>query len=222
MKILLCVLGIALMLSGTLVLGSAFHHDDKAPPAPVVRPAPPPPMAPTQAPSFGTGLARPKRRPEKLLVRAAPDTADTAQRPSYPCTIVGSPVDEMGRCAPHPERSYPSPPTLETEAAAVAARKDYATRLQASLLKAGFNFHILASGERSERIVMAYVLMSRPMAYKIMHEMAFPIDAEQKGFQHITLCDDAQRPRRVWEYVRDQRYRPEFQSTDWVAIVVSD
>jgi hypothetical protein len=31
---------------------------------------------------------------------------------------------------------------------------------------------------------MTYVLMNRPMVYKIMNEMAFPTDTAKKGFQH--------------------------------------
>jgi hypothetical protein len=74
----------------------------------------------------------------------------------------------------------------------VSDRNDYGIRLENSLLKAGFDMHIKVSGEKSERIEIRYVLMSRPMVYHIINEsefQSFRADTAKKGFQYMTLTD---------------------------------
>ena len=93
-------------------------------------------------------------------------------------------------------------------------QEDYGTRLEISLLKAGFDIHVTVSGDKSQRIDMTYVLMNRPMVYKIMNEMAFPTDTAKKGFQHLTLSDGYHRR---WEYEHDIA-----RTSQWVQTVTSD
>ena len=67
----------------------------------------------------------------------------------------------------------------------VEGRRDYANEMEKTWLKNGMDAHVSTSGSKSTTLVIRYVLVSRPLLFKLMNETPFVENAKKVGFTNI-------------------------------------
>jgi hypothetical protein len=84
-------------------------------------------------------------------------------------------------------------------------RKEFASELERGYLKSGMDVTVRVTGGSSTTLQIQYVLMSRPMVYKIANETNFLARCRDLGFKVVVFTDgfDA-----TWRYdvIKDKFY----------------
>ena len=66
-------------------------------------------------------------------------------------------------------------------------RKDFAREAENRFLSSGLDFTVKASGKGNTTITYTYILMSRPMVYKLVNESNLLRDLKTIGFKKVTF-----------------------------------
>lgn len=86
---------------------------------------------------------------------------------------------------------------------AIAARKSHAEQMEDRFLTAGFDMHVYAEGDAATTLRLRYVLMSRPVIYKLVNETKLREDARRLGFRRIVFASGHDTPY-VYDLVADK------------------
>lgn len=68
-------------------------------------------------------------------------------------------------------------------------RKEFADRYERSLLNEGMDVHVSVSGKNDTTLRMKWVLMSRPLVYKIINDENNMSNLKRMGFERIVFTD---------------------------------
>jgi uncharacterized protein YyaL (SSP411 family) len=77
----------------------------------------------------------------------------------------------------------------ERERTGIASREAFANEAERHFLDQGMDFYITVGGASKTTITFKYVLMSRPLVYKIQQEESFIQRLRQEGFRKLILTD---------------------------------
>lgn len=73
--------------------------------------------------------------------------------------------------------------------ALITSREAFANYAEEHFLKSGHDFHVTVNGPNKTTITFKYVLMSRPMVYKINNETSFMTRLRSEGFRKLIMTD---------------------------------
>lgn len=72
---------------------------------------------------------------------------------------------------------------------AAQQRQIYASAMEEIFVKSGMDVKVTAGGAKKDRLTLKYVLMSKPMVYKLDNEVKLSEQARTFGFKKITYTD---------------------------------
>ena len=76
-------------------------------------------------------------------------------------------------------------------------RKDYASPMERLLLEGGMDAVVTASGPGATTLTVRYVLMNRPLVYKLVNDTDFIANRKKEGFRRAVFTDGYDR---TWSY----------------------
>jgi hypothetical protein len=86
---------------------------------------------------------------------------------------------------------------------AVAKRKRHADEMESRFLSAGMDMHVYAEGDAATTLRLRYILMSRPLIFKLTNETKMREDARSLGFERIVFADGYKKPH-VFDLIADK------------------
>lgn len=71
----------------------------------------------------------------------------------------------------------------------VSQREDMATRMETTLLEQGIDARVSLKGKTKNEMTVQWILMTRPIAYKLIVESGLGANLEKAGFKKVTLTN---------------------------------